>query len=786
VTQNARDACDGAAELADCAFDQKVGTCSLGVCIEALCGDGVKSGTEQCDKADFGGVSCDDLEFYDDGPLGCSDHCEYIKDACPQRRCGDGIKDPEERCDSTPDAAADDCTEVGYYRSGPVKCNASCEFDYSACQDKGFCGDGTVDPEESCDATVPVETCVDGGYDAGRMGCTKFCTPSYVECKYIGWKRALPGQQDSYADIIVSSAGNYILATGNGLRKVVNNAAMGVMIPSQTAINSLWKVGADMWLAGERGYIAKYDGTTVTLKQAPSATTLDSLYGVFASSATDVYAAGVNRIVHDTGANTWPTEYSNADYFYQSMWGTSTGSDVFAVGYAQSGNTYVISHKASAWSNESIAGISVSGMSLSAVWGFDTSPATVTAVGYPSRVLRRNSSNGSWNTEQYEVAAVPSIDLHGVWGRSPNELFVVGGVGEIGYFDGTWWRLLTGITTPLTGIDGTATDAYAIGGDNVYRDTHASWSLPVPNVGNSAVAVWTTAGNKTYLLTHDVLQVKVGPAFTPFSPAIPTAFGNPGAAGMWQGGSTIAVISNDITTGSTPVSSMVHRFNGSSWTTDTFPAAAIGTDLTCITGTSALLLVGSADGAIRRYSGSWSVEAPAAAGHRVNAIWSDASGVAYAAGYGPGGSAGPAGEVRRRDATGTWTAMTLPAGVGGLDSVWGSSVNDVFITGGPGPNNVYHYDGTSWTRMMTPSPYDLKEIAGTVPAVAGTPSKDVFAVGSNGSVLHYDGTYWTQLRVPEALVGAYEGLSVRTGLVLISGSLSGPSSSFALVRTGDW
>jgi hypothetical protein len=158
----------------------------------------------------------------------------------------------------------------------------------------------------------------------------------------------------------------------------------------------------------------------------------------------------------------------------------------------------------------------------------------------------------------------------------------------------------------------------------------------------------------------------------------------------------------------------------------------------------------------------------------VNAIWSDSSGIAYAVGYAPGGAQGPAGEVRRRDATGTWTTMTLPTGTQSLTTVWASSKDDVFAAGGPGPDNLYHYDGTTWTRMKSPSPYDIKALSGSGP-------NDVFGVGS-GLVIHYDGISWTELRVPSTNAGSFEAVSVRAGLVLIAAG----TSVFALVRTGPW
>lgn len=45
------------------------------------CGDGVKSGTEECDRTDFGGETCLSLG-YSSGALQCSSNCKYNKLNC--------------------------------------------------------------------------------------------------------------------------------------------------------------------------------------------------------------------------------------------------------------------------------------------------------------------------------------------------------------------------------------------------------------------------------------------------------------------------------------------------------------------------------------------------------------------------------------------------------------------------------------------------------------------------------------------------------------------------------
>lgn len=78
--------------------------------------------------------------------------------------------------------------------------------------------------------------------------------------------------------------------------------------------------------------------------------------------------------------------------------------------------------------------------------------------------------------------------------------------------------------------------------------------------------------------------------------------------------------------------------------------------------------------------------------------------------------------------------------------VWGTSPSpsDVYaVHAGPG-GGVFHYEGTSWSTVVTSQLPSL--------AVCGTSSSDVFVMGSAAGLLHYDGTAWssTTIAVPAA------------------------------------
>jgi cysteine-rich repeat protein len=112
----------------------------------ARCGDGVKSGAEECDDGPANGAVAD-----------------ACRPGCTLPRCGDGIRDTGEECD---DGAGDD--------DRPGACRSTCTAPR--------CGDGVVDPGEECDdgaanddlradacrATCVLPSCGDGVTDSGE------------------------------------------------------------------------------------------------------------------------------------------------------------------------------------------------------------------------------------------------------------------------------------------------------------------------------------------------------------------------------------------------------------------------------------------------------------------------------------------------------------------------------------------------------------------------------------------------------------------------------------------
>lgn len=111
--------------------------------------------------------------------------------------------------------------------------------------------------------------------------------------------------------------------------------------------------------------------------------------------------------------------------------------------------------------------------------------------------------------------------------------------------------------------------------------------------------------------------------------------------------------------------------------------------------------------------------------------------------YAVGGSPDE-GLIMRYDGT-DWSEMDLGADVPLINWGYGFGSNDIMFVGNGG--TALHYDGSSFTKLDTPTDQDLWGVWGAAP-------DDMWAVGGRGqaenqaTILHYDGTAWTKSSTP--------------------------------------
>ena len=138
-----------------------VGTCEEG---EAVCGDGLKTGGEACDKGDKTPIACIALDYTKNWKAGgaakCADDCESIEQGTceeveTEAACGDGIWSmPSEACDK---AAKTPCLlfdpSKKWKDGGVAHCSDDCKtLSIGTCVEaEAECGDGYKNGAEVCD-----------------------------------------------------------------------------------------------------------------------------------------------------------------------------------------------------------------------------------------------------------------------------------------------------------------------------------------------------------------------------------------------------------------------------------------------------------------------------------------------------------------------------------------------------------------------------------------------------------------------------------------------------------
>ena len=136
------------------------------------CGDGIKTGYEECDQEDYGGQTCK-TRGYDDGDLACTD-CKFDESGCS--KCGDGMISGSEQCEDGK-YNGEDCESRGF-TGGNIACSG-CRFDTSGCYK---CGNLQVEIGEQCDGSANGESCRTLGFDGGILGC--YAPTSDTPCQF--------------------------------------------------------------------------------------------------------------------------------------------------------------------------------------------------------------------------------------------------------------------------------------------------------------------------------------------------------------------------------------------------------------------------------------------------------------------------------------------------------------------------------------------------------------------------------------------------------------------------
>ncbi len=145
------------------------------------CGDSTLDPGEECDGDELGGQTCDTLGW-ESGTLACNETCHYDTADCQGTGpvCGNDVVELGEECDGADHGAAT-CENLGH-SGGALTCEMDCTLDESGCYDE-LCGNGVVEAAEECDgADLDNTTCADLGWDVGNLACGQNCTFDESQC----------------------------------------------------------------------------------------------------------------------------------------------------------------------------------------------------------------------------------------------------------------------------------------------------------------------------------------------------------------------------------------------------------------------------------------------------------------------------------------------------------------------------------------------------------------------------------------------------------------------------
>eukprot|EP00957_Ditylum_brightwellii_P113154 8629590-Ditylum_brightwellii.AAC.1 len=88
--------------------------------------------------------------------------------------CGDGVLDPMETCD-TNEFGTKTCSDYGFIGGGTLSCRSDlCTIMTDDCN--GGCGNNVKEADEVCDGLdISDKTCADAGFTTGELGCHLDC-----------------------------------------------------------------------------------------------------------------------------------------------------------------------------------------------------------------------------------------------------------------------------------------------------------------------------------------------------------------------------------------------------------------------------------------------------------------------------------------------------------------------------------------------------------------------------------------------------------------------------------
>ena len=235
----------------------------------------------------------------------------------------------------------------------------------------------------------------------------------------------------------------------------------------------------DVFAVGENGTILHYDGV---VWGPMNSGVLVTLFGVWGSSSMDVFAVGQNGVICHYDGTGWSGMSSGTSKHLRGVWGTSS-DNVYAIG----NNGTILNYNGTSWDNVT----SNTSTHLNGIWGScSTDVFAVGATGINGLIMHYDGA--TWSPS----SATGHPDFLGIWGAASDNVFVVGGEGTILRYDGASWNpMTTPVASPLNAVWGVSpTDIFAVGAEGrvLHYDGNGGnvWSLMDSGSTDGICSVW--------------------------------------------------------------------------------------------------------------------------------------------------------------------------------------------------------------------------------------------------------------------------------------------------------
>lgn len=547
-------------------------------------------------------------------------------------------------------------------------------------------------------------------------------------------------------------------------------------LSQRSTLTDVWGPSIDNLMAtGNDGLVLRYDGKTWRRTQVAGNPNLNAIWG--ADGQAHAFAVGQDGAILFFNGSAWTAQTSPTTATLNDVWGSSM-RDVYAVGQQRE----LVHFDGTEWERVPMgAGIE----SFYSIWG---GSATNIYIAGPGKNLL-HYDGAAWS----EDSTAASFSLSVVWGTDSLDVFALGPNGAAVHYDGEWSNIDVGEPLYPTTVWGTATDdVYAMGipgaAGSAYHWNGFNWTRVEMNSLKGINRVFGVDDEVIAVGEKGLIHEKSGDAFVSM-----TGGNVADLFAVWVSPSgTEAFAAGELGT--------ILHYQDHAWRQMTSGTTA---NLRGLAGVCSfnLLAVGE-NGVVLHYDGgAWSDISPGPA-TVFHAAWMDASGTALVVGDG--------GVVERLE-SGAWTPASL--GSHGLLSVWGSSLDDIYVVGtesaafrwngssfkpitvaatgthsfhcvhgtsasdvfvaseviSVGPNhaggNIFHFDGEAWTPVYSDPVHDVLSV--------WRHGKQGFATGDSGSILRDDGTHgWVR-------VGDVDNLPFYVN------SVSGSSSANAFIAGND-